>query len=61
MATQDTAQPLLYTVPEAARLLRLSERTIWAMVAGGDLPSLKIGRSRRIRWEDLQRFVTSQS
>lgn len=37
-----------YTVAQAARLLGKSERTIWARIQSGTLPSTKSGSSRRI-------------
>jgi excisionase family DNA binding protein len=43
----------LLTVPEVAKLLRLSKSTIWRLVSSGDLKSVKQGRSRRIAPEDL--------
>jgi excisionase family DNA binding protein len=36
------------TVDEAAVLLSVGRWTIYQMMASGDLPSLKLGRSRRI-------------
>jgi excisionase family DNA binding protein len=36
------------TVAEAARYLRVSEPTVWRRVREGRLPSVKVGRLRRI-------------
>lgn len=36
------------TVAEAARYLKVSEPTIWRWVRDGKLPSVKVGRLRRI-------------
>ena len=38
----------MFTVPEAAVLMRLGRRTVWRMVASGEIESVKMGRSRRI-------------
>jgi excisionase family DNA binding protein len=58
--TVDSAQcePLLVTVPEAARMLSLGHRKIWELVQSGDLPSVKVGtRSRRVPMTALRDFV----
>ena len=49
-------EPLAVDVPEAARLLAQSEKTIRRWIAAGLLPSVKRGRSRRIRMDDLRAF-----
>lgn len=49
-------EPLAVDVPEAARLLSQDERTIWRWIASGALKSVKRGRSRRIRMDDLRAF-----
>ncbi|HKB47426.1 MAG TPA: helix-turn-helix domain-containing protein [Ktedonobacterales bacterium] len=47
----------LYTVPEAARVLRLSTSKTWALACSGVLGSCKIGRSRRISAAAIARFI----
>lgn len=37
-----------FKIAEAARLLSLSERTIKALIASGELESVKLGRARRV-------------
>ena len=46
--SQTTAPPLLVTASEAARLLSLAPRTIYALVQSGQLPCVRIGKSVRI-------------
>lgn len=41
------------TIKEVGDLLRISERTVRRWVGTGDLPAVKIGRSVRIRREDI--------
>lgn len=36
------------TVPEFARITRTSERNLYRLIAKGELPALRIGRSLRI-------------
>ena len=53
-ATQDK---LLYTVPQAAKRLSLSARTIYSLFNTGALTPIKIGRSTRISAAELTAFV----
>jgi excisionase family DNA binding protein len=48
---------LLLTVEEAAAELRIARRRIFDLIRDGSLPSVKIGRSRRIRRDDLLEYV----
>jgi excisionase family DNA binding protein len=43
----------VYTVKEAAQLLKMGEATVWRMVKNGEVESIKLGKSRRIRGQDL--------
>jgi excisionase family DNA binding protein len=47
----------LLRVPEVASRLSLTERTVWRLLASGDLPSVRIGRSVRISPRDLEQFL----
>jgi excisionase family DNA binding protein len=49
----------LMTVPEAANLLRISERTLRGYVANGRIPHRRIGGSIRFSEQDLESFVDS--
>lgn len=48
---------LLYTPAEAGERLRLGRTTVYELMARGDLPSVRIGASRRIRRADLEAYV----
>jgi excisionase family DNA binding protein len=50
-------QPLLVTAREAARMLSLSERTVWGLSKAGELPTVRIGRSVRYDPRDLQAWI----
>ncbi len=52
-------EKLLYRVNEVASDLSLSRSTVYELVRSGVLPSVRIGGSRRIRGEDLARYVES--
>lgn len=47
----------LYSVDEAAELLRLSHWTIWSWLKTGKLRGAKVGDRRVIRESELQRLV----
>lgn len=45
------------TVAEAAAFLRISRATLFAMIAKGAIPSVRIGARRLFRRSDLLQFV----
>ena len=52
----------LLRVPEVReRLGRASQETVYKLIRSGELPSVKLGRSRRIRESDLEQFIASLS
>jgi excisionase family DNA binding protein len=50
---------LLYTPVEAAGALGISRSTLYVLLASGDIPSVRIGTSRRIRSTALDAYVDS--
>jgi excisionase family DNA binding protein len=48
---------LLYTVPECVEALSIGSSKVWELIASGRLESVKVGRSRRVTREALERFV----
>jgi excisionase family DNA binding protein len=48
------------TVAEVADLLRVSNMTVYRLVQSGELPAVRVGRSYRIREEDMDRFVAGR-
>ncbi|PZE73448.1 transcriptional regulator [Curtobacterium sp. MCBD17_019] len=54
-------EPLLLTPAEAAKALGIGRSTLYALLADGTLPSVKIGAARRVRSSDLRRYVDSLS
>ena len=51
---------VLLTVDEAAKRLALGRTMVYELIGRGDLPSLKIGRARRIPASALERWVMDQ-
>ena len=56
-APADAAHVRLVTIPVAAQLLGVSRSKLYELLAQGELPTVRIGRSRRIAIADLEVFV----
>lgn len=54
-----TDNQIAYTVRNAAKVLDVGERTMWQLVMDDEIPSIKIGRSRRILRADLMAYAES--
>ncbi len=59
--TQEAIGPLLLNTRQTAKLLNISERTVFALTKSGDLPSVKIGRCLRFSVSDLETFIKRAS
>jgi len=49
--------PVLLTIKHVAAKLCMCERTVTSLIATGDLKSVKVGRSRRIRATDFAMYI----
>jgi len=56
----DTTHTRFLTVGEVARVLRVSNMTVYRLINSGRLPAVRVGRSFRLREEDLDHFVAGQ-
>jgi excisionase family DNA binding protein len=54
---QDNPEKEFYTVSQLAKLLQLTEMTIYRMVNQGKLPCYCIGRIKRFRHDDVEEFL----
>ncbi|MFJ9434051.1 helix-turn-helix domain-containing protein [Streptomyces sp. NPDC101490] len=52
--------PLLLTVPEVMALLRLGRWSVYDLIRSKRLPSITIGRARRIPADALRRFIDTE-
>jgi excisionase family DNA binding protein len=52
--------PLLVRSREAARMLAISERTLWTMTKSGRLPCVRLQGSVRYKVDTLLTWVTEQ-
>lgn len=62
-ATSTAHDPTLValTVEEAARRLSVGRTTMYALVASGEIPSVTVGRLRRIPAEALNDYVVARA
>ena len=51
------SRPSVLTVPEVADYLRVTTKTVYALIKRGELTSFRIGRALRCRRVDLQTFI----
>jgi excisionase family DNA binding protein len=56
----DSASARFLTVTEVAAHLRVSNMTVYRLINTGGLPAIRIGKSFRIREDDLNRYLTGQ-
>ena len=47
-------------VPEVARIIRVARSRAYELVADGDIPSIRIGRSVRVSRRELDRWLEEQ-
>ncbi len=47
-------------VPEVARVLRIARSRAYELVADGEIPSVRIGRSVRVSRRELERWLEGQ-
>ncbi len=45
------------TVAEVAGLLRVSTMTVYRLIKAGDLAAVRVGRSYRLREDDVDRYL----
>lgn len=55
-----TPQTELLTVAQVAERLSISQRAVWAMIADGRLPAIRLGhRATRIDAADVERLIAA--
>ena len=45
------------TVSEVARMLRISNMTVYRLISSGQLQAVRVGKSYRLREEDVDRYL----
>ena len=56
---QSSARPRFLTVAEVANMLRVSTMTVYRLIKGGQLPAARVGKSYRVREEDVDRYLAN--
>jgi excisionase family DNA binding protein len=51
----------LQPVNKVARFLSLSRSKVYSLMETGELPYVKLGKSRRVRWEDVVALVETHT
>lgn len=54
---EQTIEPLLLTARQTARMLAISERSLYSLTKAGDLPAVRIGRSVRYDPADIRAWI----
>ena len=57
--TKETIEPMLLTTRQTARMLAISERSLYSLTKAGDLPAVRIGRSVRYDPADIRAWIES--
>ena len=59
MAGQSHERARFLTVAEVAAQLRVSTMTVYRLIKAGQLASVRVGKSYRVREEDVDRYLAS--
>ncbi len=60
MSTADHARASFLTVSEVAALLRVSNMTVYRLIAAGDLAAVRVGKSYRLREDDVDKYLADR-
>jgi excisionase family DNA binding protein len=54
------AKARFLTVQEVAELMRVSTMTVYRLIKSGELPAVRVGRSFRVRDEDVDAYLAAR-
>ena len=57
---QDGSRSRFLTVAEVAEELRVSSMTVYRLIKSEQLPATRVGKSLRIREDDVERFLAGR-
>lgn len=57
---RDGEQPILPKAEQVCRIVNLGRSKVFELILTGQIPSISIGRSRRVLREDLMAWVVKQ-
>jgi excisionase family DNA binding protein len=61
MSRELSQERMLARVPEIAAFLSLSRSKVYQMMDAGELPYVKLGKSRRVRWSDVMALIAANT
>ncbi len=53
-------EPLL-TVGEVAKLMRVSNMTVYRLIKSGQLAAIRVGKNYRLRGRDIERYLDARA
>ena len=56
-STGDLSESRFLTIAEVAAMMRVSKMTVYRLVHNEELPALRVGRSFRVREEDVDEYL----
>jgi excisionase family DNA binding protein len=56
----DYSKARFFTVAEVAQVLRVSNMTVYRLISSGQLPAVRVGKSYRLREEDVNRYLSER-
>ena len=57
---QSESRGAFLTVAEVAALMRVSTMTVYRLIKAGDIAAVRVGKSYRIREDDVDRFLAAR-
>ena len=60
MSQLNYARARFLTVGEVAEMLRVSSMTVYRLINSGELPAVRIGKSFRLREEDVDKYLADR-
>ncbi len=55
--TGDLSDAVFLTIAEVAARIRVSKMTVYRLVHSGELPAVRVGRSFRVREDDVNDYI----
>ncbi|MGI8707670.1 MAG: helix-turn-helix domain-containing protein [Actinomycetota bacterium] len=54
-------EDLLLTVDEVARVMRVSNMTVYRLIKSGQMAAIRVGKNYRIRRRDVERYLSDRA
>ena len=58
--SESESRKAFLTVAEVAALMRVSTMTVYRLIKAGDIAAVRVGKSYRIREDDVDRFLAAR-